>query len=108
MARLLAGGYYDYSGQSIDEVLRAWVEDGAKVYDDSMPVMLTVREVWPFREYTWTRNKSRSGLAIVDGKRVTADGTTKWDFLKQVLKDDGWNDDDPLVLILGKNGKAKV
>lgn len=79
-----------------------------KMYNDSMPVYLSVRELWPFREYTWTRENSRSGFARVKSKTVMLDGPLKWDALKEDLRANGWDPKEPLHLEIGKEGGVKV
>lgn len=79
-----------------------------KMYNDSMPVYLPVRELWPLREYTWTRDISRSGFARVNGKTVSLDGPLKWDALKEDLRINGWDPKDPLHLEIGSEGGVKV
>ena len=73
-----------------------------------MPIMLTVRELWPLREYTWSREKSRSGFAKVDGKSVQLSGPMKWDALVEDMKKRGWDSNDPLILDIGAKGGVKV
>lgn len=101
--------YYNLKSTTpINEVIRLWVEEGAKANEDSMPVWYSPKDVWPYREYNWTRQNSRGGGAIVDGKRVELPGPLKWDALEVDLKTRGWDPKEPLHLSVGKNGKAKV
>jgi hypothetical protein len=105
----LAAGYYDLkSGTPLKEVIRRWVEDGEKAYDHSMPVDYSPKDLWPHREYTWTRDNARGGFAKVKGKSVELPGPLKWDALAIDLKKRGWDPNDPLHLSIGKNGKSKV
>jgi len=107
--RYIEAAYYDLKpGTSIKEVIERWVENGEKAYDRSMPVWYSPREVWPHREYTWTRDNARGGYAKVKGKSVDLPGPLKWDALGIDLKARGWDPTEPLHLSIGKNGKAKV
>ena len=93
---LAEGRYYKLHRKiSIDEVARRWREGGEKAYDESMPVMYSLREVWPHREYTWTRAKSRRSSG-------------EWDALLADMKTNGWRKSDPLVLNVGRQGGVKV
>lgn len=113
--------YYRYEpGTPLQTVIDRWQKDRPgldrrgnplprqKVYEDSMPVMLTVRELWPLREYTWTRENSRGGFAKVNGKSVQLPGPLKWDALKEDMRLRGWNPRDPLLLEIGSEGGVKV
>jgi hypothetical protein len=101
--------YYDLEPRTpVKEVIRRWVEKGQKAYDDSMPQSYSVAELWPYREFTWTRDNARGGFAKVGGKSVDLPGPLKWDALAADLKKRGWDSSDPLHLTVGKNGKAKV
>lgn len=91
----LASAYYLKDNTSIEEVIRRWVEDGAKAEDDSMPVWYSPEELWPYREYNWNKENSRAGEA-------------EWDELEANLKARGWDVNEPLYLSVGKNGIAKV
>jgi hypothetical protein len=109
----ISGGYYGLKKPRIDagglkEVLDRWVNDGDKVYDDSMPVMVEARNLWKLREYTWTRENSRPGNARVGNKTVDLEGPMKWDALYEDMKARGWDKKDPLHLHFGKNGKMVV
>lgn len=97
-------------GTPIDEVIRRWAdnEPPQKAYDDSMPQPYTPAQVWPFREFTWTREKARPGYARVGGKQVWLDGPLKWDALVADMKANGWDPKEPLHMKVGKNGKALV
>lgn len=102
-------GYYNWNpSYDIKDVLLEWSQNGNKIYNDTMPAYYSPRELWPFREYTWTREKSRSGFAIVDGRPVELPGAQKWDTIKKNLLQKGWDPSEPLYLQVGKNGEAKV
>lgn len=109
ICRYIEAAYYKLTpGTPIKEVIERWVQKGEKALDESMPAWYSPKEVWPYREYTWTRDNSRDGFAKVDGKSVDLPGAVKWDALSIDLKKQGWNPNDPLHLSIGKNGKAKV
>jgi len=80
-------------GEVLSEVLSRWVDRGDKSYDTTTPVMLNIEDVWPLREYTWTRNKTRDG---------------QWDEISESLESIGWDKKDPLHIFIGKNGVMKV
>jgi hypothetical protein len=101
-------GYYRTNAIPIDEISKRWVEGGDKIYDDSMPLMYSVNDLWKHREYSWTRESSRNGLARVKGQTVQLSGPLKWDAIKADLQANGWDSDEPLYLEVGKNGKVKV
>jgi len=113
--------YYDYeSGMPLQTIVDRWQKDRPgvdqrgyplprqKMYDRSMPVMLTLRELWPLREYTWTREKARGGFAKVNGKSVELPGPMKWDAIKEDMGVRGWDPNDPLHLEIGSEGGVKV
>lgn len=113
--------YYDYeTGTPLQTVIDRWQKPRPglnsrghtfapqKVYDHSMPVMLTVRELWPLREYTWSRDKARGGHARIKGKTVNLSGPLKWDALKEGLRINGWDPKEPLHLEIGAEGGVKV
>jgi hypothetical protein len=68
-----------------------------KMYDASMPLMISVDELWPLREYTWTRENARRS-------------PEEWDQLMQEMKTHGWNPTGryPLLLNIGAEGGVKV
>jgi len=99
--------YYDGEpGLDLQTVLDRWQEHEPrqKLYDHAMPLMLSLREIWPLREYTWTRDKARSGFAKVKGKSVELPGPLKWDAIMEDMKQRGWDQNDPLVLNVGHEG----
>lgn len=101
--------YYELEpGTSVDEVLRRWAEDGDKAYDHSMPVWYSPRDLRRYKEYNWTRENSRPGNAIVNGKRVHLQGPLKWDAIAEDLRIRGWDIKEPLHMQVGRNGKAMV
>jgi hypothetical protein len=104
-----AAGYYKWKpGLQLSEVLDRWASQGQKIYDNSMPAFYTPRDLWPLREYTWTRDTARSGHAWVQGKLVELPGPLKWDAMKVDLKARGWDPKDPAHVDVGKDGNIKV
>jgi len=79
-----------------------------KAYNRSMPGFYSVQELWPLREYTWTRDKARPGFARVQGKSVELSGPEKWDALLEDMKTRGWDPGDPLQVDIGSDGGVKV
>lgn len=79
-----------------------------KVYDRTMPAQYTVRELWPHREYTWTRDKARDGFAKVKGKSVWLDGPLKWDALLEDMRQRGWDPKEPLQFYIGDQAGEKI
>lgn len=81
---------------SIKQVINTWQEkDYGKARDAQVQAYYSVDELWPYREYTWTREKARGG-------------PENWDRIKKSLEAKGWDDNDPLILNIGRNGVAKV
>lgn len=87
--------YYEFDNLSIGEVLSRWAEDGDKPRSwDSIQVNYPLKDVWRYREYTWTREDARLSPA-------------EWDELKASMRT-GWEKDNPLIIQFGRNGVAKV
>ena len=106
---LKLAGYYQLRGPvDLDAVVLRWQESGDKVYDDSMPVPVSLRQLWGHREYTWTREKSRGGFARLRGKNEYLPGPEKWDALKVDLRLRGWDPSEPLIFTIGRKGGMKV
>jgi len=82
----------DYFGvddkMSIKEIAEEW-ENGNKGYDSRLHGYWPAKELWPYREYTWTKDKNRGG----------------WDELYESIKERGMKKDDPIILSVFKNGK---
>jgi hypothetical protein len=106
----MSGGYYNIEPHaSIQEVVDKWQKEGLKAYDASIPLMVPLREVWPYREYTWSRNDSRpNGVTIKGEWSGDLTGPQKWDILMEELKTSGWDPNKPLFLSIGRQGGAKV
>lgn len=101
--------YYDsYPGMTLHEVISNWQSEGRKLLEDSMPVLIPISILWPFREYTWTRENSRSGNARVNGQTVHLEGPLKWDALKEDMKVHRWDPKEPLHFEIGRTSGAKV
>jgi tRNA nucleotidyltransferase/poly(A) polymerase len=90
--------YYDITEKhySLEEVINKWVNDPyGKAYDEKVHGYYTPEELWKYREFNWTRKNARGG-------------SKDWDKLSDILLDKGWDENKPLVFIIGKNGVAKV
>ena len=104
-------GYYDLSEVphiDLEGIIARWQQNGEKLYDYDMPVMIPVRDLWKHREYTWTREDSRSGHLTIGGKVIDLTGPQKWDALTEELREHGWKKDSPLYFTIGRKGGAKV
>lgn len=88
--------YYDASGIPVKEVLRRWAIDRDKTYDDV--VMVSIDELWPYREYTWSK----------DNFRLKGHDDNYWDTLKRSIVENGWQQKNPAHVIVGKNGQIKI
>lgn len=87
--------YYDIQrGDSIDHVLSRWVK-GEKAYDEFVHNFYQPEDVWPYREYTWYRNNARRS-------------PDEWDELFASLQQNGWDQKNPGIITVGKNGIAKL
>jgi len=87
--------YYDWTtGMALRDVIRRWQENGEKMYDRSMPVMVPLSDLWPHREYTWKRGSARRS-------------PEEWDDLAASMKR-GWQKREPLHFSIGRKGGAKV
>lgn len=103
-ARVLCESYYAYKGQSVAEVIRRWQEEGDKLFDPPKQIrhkkhamyahgLVPVKELWPHREYTWTRSKARRS-------------PEEWDKLAAQMDAEGVQD--PLHLMIGRRGGVKI
>lgn len=97
--------YYDIEpGMTIPDIIDRWAgPERGKAYDRSMPVWYEPEALWPYREYTWTRERARRPLF---GPDVT--GPEKWDTLVESLREHGWDERNPAIVDVGRNGVAKV
>ena len=105
---LISEDYYVAKSGKVSDYIDRWQSTGDKAYDDSMPVIVDVSQLWPYREYTWTRDTARSGYARIDGKKFDLSGNLKWDAMKADLKKNGWDSKEPLYFEIGRSGGAKV
>lgn len=109
LALSIVSTYYKWTiGISLSEVIDKWQQDGQKIYDDNMPVYYSVKELWTYREYTWTRDTARDGYAKVEGRSIYFTGELKWDAIKEDMISHGWSNRDPLIFLIGRSGGAKV
>ena len=95
---------------SIEDVARRFVKERDKPRGGGTHGFYSVRELWPLREYTWTRDNAREGHARTeDGEYVNLPGPQKWDMIKEDMRKHGWRKDEvPLRLFIGKDGNVKV
>ena len=91
---LEAKSYYRDAG-SLEEIIDRWQNEDAKLYDDVMPLMIPLRDLWPYREYQWTREDARRS-------------PEEWDQLVDKLDREGWKTSEPLIFIVGRKGGAKI
>lgn len=89
-------------GTSVQAVINAWVKRGEKAYDESMPVRYSASDVWPYREFTRTRD------GIKKGDPYAKNTPKQWDELVDRLVGEGWSERNPLMLWVGRNGVAYV
>lgn len=82
-------------GQSLAEVLRDWVRYDEQTHNTRGWSEYPIEEVWPHREYTWSRDCARMSIH-------------EWDQLVEAFKEFGWDPRDPAILYFGKNGVVKV
>lgn len=91
----LREAYYDVPPHvTVDDVVQRWVA-GDKAYDDSMPVDVAVSDLLNYREYDWSRSHGRLD-------------PDEWDALHDEIELHGWSKKKPVVVLVGKNGEAKV
>lgn len=115
--------YYELSkfpGLRIEDIIKKWSIDGAALYDEDVHGVFSADELWKYREYTWSREsaggrqvKGRAGEIYTDKWAFLPDddarvGEDKWDAFASKLKASSWSSRDPLLLIVGRNGVAKV
>lgn len=77
----------------IDHLIDKWKNESKK---EEFFAYYSPGELWKYREYTWTETFSRGW------------SSETWDKIKKSLKERGYNESYPILLIIGKNGKAKV
>lgn len=79
---------------TIKDVLHMWMQN-KKAYDKIVHNFYKPEDVWPYREYSWSRTRSRRS-------------ETEWDDLSLSIQNDGWDKNNPAIVTVGKNGVAKV
>jgi len=94
----------DEGGLSVREVVERW-RRGERAGNGAV-LWYPARELWPYREHTWTRDTARPGLAWVEGQQLWLDGDVKWDALRADMQARGWDEDEPLLMRVGRNGVA--
>lgn len=87
-------GWYYGTYVSLQNTIDRWQKQGEKLYDAAQPVMVPVKELWPYREYPWKRGRARRDMA-------------EWDELAKKMAG-GWDPDEPLHFVIGSDGGAKV
>ncbi len=80
---------------NLQDTIDRWQHNDEQLYDHAQPVMVPVRELWPIREYTWSREEARLS-------------PQQWDDLKAKVKKEGWRHSDPAIILVGKAGGVKV
>ena len=84
--------YYHYAPEmTIDQIQDRWVNENAVIDSHDMPFMVSVEELWPYREYEWTRDQAR----------LEPD---EWDALKESMSQ-GWQEGSWLTLNIYKDGR---
>ena len=109
--RAIGPEYYKLDrNMSLEEVSCLWAKENKKLRDAHIHGFFPVKDLWPIREYTWTREDSRSGFVRTEtGDYEELSGPEKWDHIKEDMKQNGWREEEQPVLVdLGKKGKAKV
>ena len=87
--------YYTYRpGMSIPDIVRNW-QRGDKLYDEEVHTKLDPEDLWPYREYTRSREGGRNS-------------PEEWNELYQKMVSSGWNPKNPALVLIGKNGNALV
>lgn len=90
--------YYAFDEEnplSIEEVTKKWVQDHDKPNNwNGLRVYYPFDEVWKYREY----NRDIQGNLSEE----------EWADLRDSMKEHGWDKERPLMLLIGKNGVAKV
>lgn len=91
------GGYYTLADESIEEVARRWADDDIweKAYDARVHAWYPIGRVLPYREYRWTREDARRS-------------PEEWDELKEAMASEGWDENQPVFMLVGRDGKVQV
>lgn len=104
----VAGYYRADPSLTIEGVARRWAADGDRIRGEGIHVWLAPRDVWPYREYTWTRETARAGMTWVGDEMVDLPGPQKWDAIKEDMARNGWRPHERIIVVVGKDGNAKV
>jgi len=102
--------YHAEPGMKVVDIVRKWM-NGEKMYDSSMPYFMDIDDLWKYRDYSWTKETSRMGHGLpyyVDEKQKHLNGPEKWDVMRDYMSKHGWDDREPAMLTVGKDGKAKL
>ena len=100
------GGYYDWDGESLQEISRRYVENGEKVNDREIEVngykmwahaVYMLAELIHMREYEWDKGES---------VRLHRHSDESWDDLSNSLATDGFTQ--PVHITIGKDGGIRV
>ena len=80
----------------IEQILNAWVKDHKKIYDPDgeYHAIYPLQDLLPYREYDWSKTNHRGSQK-------------EWDLLKKSLAK-GYDNNNPILLQIGANGKVKV
>jgi len=70
------------------DVIRRWCRR-KEAGEDHYYRMVPVKDLWRYREYTWSRGAARRNRE-------------EWDELKQSMAEEGWNTDNPLLFTIGQ------
>jgi hypothetical protein len=87
--------YYHWDNQPISEIVDRWVNNDEQLYDKRVHGDYPIDQILPYREYEWVKEDARLS-------------PEEWDGLKNSLRTEGWKENDPVILMIGKNGIAKV
>jgi hypothetical protein len=110
----------EFPGISIKEIIQKWSNNSSSLYDENVHGMFSPRELWNYREYTWSRDSASGQQVRGQNKQEYTDkwaflpdeedntGSNKWDSFVNKMKESGWSKKEPLIFIVGRNGKGKV
>lgn len=92
--RQVAEEFYPLEHAADLETILSKIKDGDKPAI-SADVMLSPEEVWPYREFTRTKEDNRHS-------------PEEWESMKSTMKEKGWDDRNPLHLMVSEDGDALV
>jgi hypothetical protein len=109
-------GYFEIDANnpfSIEDVRDAWVNCGLRAYEyDAYHAIYSPEELWPYREYEWSRDSAGDEDSIDKWQHIPDEGgntgTDKWDAMVEKMRGSGWKTSNPAHVELGKNGIIKV